>query len=194
MEYVVNFFNNREKALIIWGLIVLVLLLVKKDIRPTFLLLLKTLFVSKIATALLIMLAYVSLVVFAAYNVHVWDISLLKDTIMWVLGTAVIMFVNYDKAIKESHFFKKVLLDNVKLVVLLEFIINFYVYNLVVELLLVPVLFIVGALLAYSVPKRNISRSRTCCNSYWLSLAFSLLLMLAYRWLATSKILQQYIT
>src|SRR2546421_9768941 len=155
MEYIVNFFNNREKALIIWILIVLVLLLANKDIRPSFLSVLKALFATKIVIALLVMLAYISLVVFAAYTVHFWDLSLLKDTIMWVLGTAVIMFVNYDKAIKESHYFKKVLLDNVKLVILLEFIINFYVFNLVVELLLVPVLFAIAALLAISGTKKE---------------------------------------
>lgn len=101
------------------------------------------------------MLAYISLVVFAAYKLHVWDISLLKDTIVWVLGTALVMFINYDKAYQESKYFKKVLLDNVKLVVFLEFIINLYVFNLVVEFLLVPILFVVAALLAYSGSKKE---------------------------------------
>jgi hypothetical protein len=155
MENLINVFNNREKALIIWLLIALVCILISKNFRPPFLSLLKVLFATKIAIALLVMLAYISLVVFAAYTVLFWDISLLKDTIIWVLGTAVIMFVNYDKAIKESHYFKKVLQDNVKLVVLLEFIINFYVFNLVVELLLVPVLFVIAALLAYSGTKKE---------------------------------------
>jgi hypothetical protein len=155
MEYIINFFNNREKALIIWIVAVSVFLLINKNFRPSFLAVLKAFLARKIVTALLIMLAYISLIVFAAYELHVWDLSLLKDTIVWVLGTALVMFINYDKAYKEEKYFKDVLLDNVKLVVFLGFLINLYVFNLVVELLLVPVLFVVAALLVVSGTKKE---------------------------------------
>src|SRR5436190_6396194 len=122
MENFINIFNNREKALIIWLLIVLVCILASKNFRTPFLSVLKALFARKIVIALLIMLAYISLVVFAAYSVRFWDISLLKDTVMWGFGTACIMFFNYDKVNTENKYFKTMLLDSVKLVVVLEFI------------------------------------------------------------------------
>jgi hypothetical protein len=155
MENIINFFNNREKALIIWILIVFVCMLVYKNSRTPFLSMLKALFASKVTIGLLVMLAYISLVVFAAYKVHFWDISLLKDTIMWVVGTAFIMFFNYDKANTESHYFKKVLLDNVKFVVFLEFITNLYVFSFIAEFLLVPVLFVIAAMLVVSNTKKE---------------------------------------
>ncbi len=155
MESFINIFNNREKALIVWILIVLVCIVVSKSFRPPFLSVLKALFARKIAIAMFVMLAYISLVVFAAYKLHVWDISLLKDTIIWGLGTAFIMFMNYDKANTERKYFQKVLLDNVKLVVLLEFIINLYIFNFVVEFLLVPVLFVITAMLVVSGTKQE---------------------------------------
>lgn len=92
------------------------------------------------------MLAYISLVVFAAYSLHVWDSSLLKDTIIWVMGTAFVMLINIDKVNTEKKYFQKVLLDNIKLIGLLEFITNLYVFNFVVELLLVPVLFVLAGM------------------------------------------------
>ena len=155
MESLINIFNNREKALIVWILIVLVCIIVSKSLRPPFLTVLKALFARKIATAMLAMLVYISLVVFAAYKLHYWDISLLKDTIIWGLGTAFIMFMHYDKVNTERKYFKKVLLDNVKFVVLLEFIINLYVFNFVVEFLLVPVLFVITAMLVVSGTKQE---------------------------------------
>lgn len=135
MENFIHFFNNREKALIIWVLIVLVVLLIKKDIRPSFLALLKALLARKIVTVLLIMLVYIALVIFAAYSAHLWDISLLKDTILWVLGTAFIMFMNYDQTNKERKYFQKVVLDNVKLVALLAVADTKKEYKLVKNLL-----------------------------------------------------------
>jgi hypothetical protein len=155
METFINILNNREKALIIWVLIGLVCILVNKNIRKSFLSLLKALFARKIVIALFVMVSYISLAVFATYKLHVWDISLLKDTIIWGLGTAFIMFMNYDKANTERKYFRKVLLDNVKLVVLLEFIINLYVFNFVVEFLLVPILFVVIGMLGVSGTKKE---------------------------------------
>ena len=155
MDNLINVFNNREKALLIWLVIALVYVLISKNLRPPFFAVLKVLFARKIVTALLAMLAYISLIVFAAYTVHFWDISLLKDTIFWVLGTAFIMFMNTDKVTTEGKYFKKVLLDSVKLVVFLEFIINLYVFNLVVELLLVPVLVVITGMLVDSGTKKE---------------------------------------
>lgn len=179
MESLINIWNNREKALIVWILIVLVCIVVSKNLRPSFLSVLKALFARKIAPAMLVMLAYISLVVFAAYKLHYWDISLLKDTVIWGLGTAFIMFMHYDKVNTERKYFKKVLLDNVKLVVLLEFIINLYVFNFVVEFLLVPVLF--PQCLLFQVRNRNISRPRNYSNLFWLSMAFPSLFLLSSR-------------
>jgi hypothetical protein len=161
MDTILNFFNDREKALIIWLVLVVVFFLISKTFRPTLLSLLKILFSIKIATVLLIMLAYISLMVFAAYAAHLWDFSLLKDTIIWSVGTAGVMFFNYNKVNTEKKYFKKVLLDNVKLAVFLQFIINLYVFNLIVEIILVPVLFIVGALLAFSGTKKEYKPIKT---------------------------------
>src|SRR6266568_3750463 len=110
METILTVFTNRELALIIWILIALVCLLVSKSIRPSFLAVAKAFLARKIVTVLLMMLAYISLVVFAAYSLHLWDFSLLKDTIVWCLGTACVMFFNYDKVNTEKKYFKKVLL------------------------------------------------------------------------------------
>lgn len=155
MAFILNFFNNREKALIIWIVIGTVIVLANKAFRPSALAVLKAFFARKIVTVLLIMLTYIALVVFVAYRVHLWNVLLLKDTIVWVVGTAFIMFANYERVANESHFFKNVLLDNVKLAVFVQFIINWYVFNLVVELILVPILFFLAAMLAFASTKKE---------------------------------------
>ncbi|MBW2995406.1 hypothetical protein KY312_03560, partial [Candidatus Woesearchaeota archaeon] len=46
-------------------------------------------------------------------------------------------------ATEDERYFKNVILDNLKLIVLLEFIVNLYVFNLAVELILIPILVII---------------------------------------------------
>ena len=55
-----------------------------------------------------------------------------------VLGGAVVMFFNANKANSDDHYFRKLASDNLKLVSILEFITNAYTFGLLAELLLVP--------------------------------------------------------
>lgn len=93
------------------------------------------------------MVLYVSLIVSLFYKIHLWDISLLKDTILWFLGTAFIMFININKVTVENSYFKNILVDNLKLSVALEFITNLYVFNIFIELILVPIIFFTVAMI-----------------------------------------------
>ncbi len=63
METLINILNNREKALLIWLLLVLVCILVIKSFRTPLLLALKALFISKVGIGLAAMVVYISLVV-----------------------------------------------------------------------------------------------------------------------------------
>lgn len=68
---------------------------------------------------------------------------MIKDTILWFFGVAFVMLINSIKATEYERYFKNVILDNLKLIVLLEFITNLYVFNLAVELIFMPILFII---------------------------------------------------
>lgn len=156
-------FNNREIALIIWILIFLIWMLFKKnfwivfkkDLRVSLFNFLKILTSKKIIILIFSMLLYVFLIIFMLHKIGFWNVSMIKDTIFWTFGVAFIMLINSDKANKDEHFFRKILLDNIKLIIVLEFIINLYVFNLVVELILIPILFIVVMMSAFAETKKE---------------------------------------
>lgn len=155
MNFYIDTFNNREKAIIIWLLIFLVWALLQKNVRSSFLGVLKALFQKKILTALLAMLLYVGLVVFIFYKIQFWDVFLVKDTVFWVLGVAFILLMNASKPTQDEHYFRKILLDNLKLILMLEFIINFYTFNLWIELILMPLLFLIVGVGAVAESKKE---------------------------------------
>ena len=159
MWAILQTFNNREIAIMIWIVIFFIWVFLKKDVRRNvkkpLTSVLKLLFWGKIGTALLIMILNTVLVAFLLAKVHFWDVSLLKDTVFWFFGTGFIMFMNSNKIGSEKHYFKKALLDNLKFVVVLEFIINLYVFNIFVELLIVPAIFIIAAMISISKTKKE---------------------------------------
>ena len=72
-------------------------------------------------------------------KIHFWDIAALKNTLFWVFGTALIILFNSHETTKETHYFKKIIMANIKLIIVIEFIVNMYSFSFVTELILVPV-------------------------------------------------------
>lgn len=145
MNFYLDLFNNRERAIIIWVLVVLVGALFHKGFRTSIFRVLGILFQKKIAVVLAAMLLYVSLLVLLFYKMRLWDVFLIKDTTFWILGVAFVLLLNADRATRDENYFKKIVLDNLKLILVLEFIVNLYVFSLWVEIILMPLLFVIIA-------------------------------------------------
>lgn len=176
----INIFNDREKAIIIWLVVFFIWFLSKKDrrdsIKPIVISLLKQLFWGKVAVALLIMSLYISLLVFVAYLFHVWDFSLLKDTILWFIGGAFIMFLHSNKVTSEEHYFKGVLLESVKFTVVIEFVTNLYTLNLIGELILVPIATLLVAMLAFIEKKEQYAQVKKLLNGLYVIIGLGILI------------------
>ena len=144
--FYIDLFNTREKAVIIWLLIFLAGAFSKKDIRNSFFVFVKNLFQRKILAVIIALLLYTGLIVFIFSKVEIWEVSMIKDTIFWLVGTAFVLLMNADKATQDKGFFKKILIDILKLILVIAFIINLYTFSLWVELILVPIFFVIVAM------------------------------------------------
>lgn len=143
MQFFRDTFNNREIAIIIWCTLFLCWLFLKKDIRSSLASLLSFFFKNKIFVIFLVMTLYIIGIVTLLNRVNFWDLQLLKDTIIWYFGVAIVMFVNTNEVYQDENYFKKIIIDNIKLVLVLEFIINLYTFSLPVELIFVPLITII---------------------------------------------------
>jgi len=139
MDFFVDTFNNRELATFVWVLIVTVAFSFSSQTRSSFVIVIKTLFQKYVLMPFLLMFSYVSLQVFILYKAMLWDFSLLKDTIYWILGVALLQLVNINQASKNSLYFKSLVLWNLKLIIIIEFIVNLYAFNFLAEIFIFPI-------------------------------------------------------
>ncbi|MEK6286715.1 MAG: hypothetical protein AABO57_13325 [Acidobacteriota bacterium] len=135
---IIRILNNREIAVVIWLSLLFLWALSISSVRHSFFGILKAFFVKTIIVPLAIMLLYVLLMVLVFKRIGFWDTSALKDTILWTVG-AFATFLGLNKVVGDESFFRNAILDNLKLVLILEFIVNLYSFNLVLELVLVPI-------------------------------------------------------
>ena len=143
--------NNREWAIVFWFFTFIIFALSSskmKKVRESFKQLLKAFFVKAIISTLALMTIYIATVVFVLFKIGLWESNQLKNTIIWAISVGALSLFKINSIKENRHFFKNSVLDNLKLIAIVQFVVGVYTFGLFVELLIVPVLVILGAMLA----------------------------------------------
>lgn len=141
--------STREIALLCWLVILLVYLIFNKSIRPSFIRVIRAFFVKQLFVAFIVLILYTLGIIYIFHEIGLWDYTLTKDTCFWLFFSGLILFVNI-KQIEDANYFKRIILDNVKAFVVIEYLINFYTFSLILELILLPLFTFLIALQCYA--------------------------------------------
>lgn len=133
-----DLFNNREIATAIWLFAIFIFMLVKREIRESLFNVINAFFKIKILFSIFLMIVYTTGILIVLHHVRLWNTSLLKDSIVWFCFTGILMCFNLVTSKKEENLFRKIIISNIKIVIIIEFIINTYTFSLVVELFFIP--------------------------------------------------------
>lgn len=152
-----DIFNSREIATAVWLFIFFIFMLTKKDVRLSLFKVVECLFGFKMLLMILLLLLYMTAIIFILKSIGFWELYLLKDSIIWFVFTGFQIFINSTSFNRSDHFMTNYLTKNLKLDFALEYIVNIKSFPLVVELLLIPVLVIIGGLdaVANFEPEKN---------------------------------------
>ena len=143
-------FNNREIALIFYLVVFIIWTLTQKKIRESIFGVIKFLFVRQILISILLLVIYVSVIVYGLTLVDLWNSNLIKDTIYWTFGTGFILMMNSNDAIKKENYLTKIVKENIKVLMIVEFVVGLYVFGIVTELILMPIVIFLSILLGYT--------------------------------------------
>jgi hypothetical protein len=91
----------------------------------------------------------------------------LKDTVFYFLFSATVSMFKVNKISEDKHFFQEMLKDNLKLGILLEFLIGQYTFDLWVELLIVPVAVFLGGMQALTSTDAKYASVNKLINGIW---------------------------
>ncbi len=141
---VLDFFNNREKAILLWTVGLGVFAAIKSDgLGGSFLSVLGALASPKLLLLFGSAALYCATLLFLANAAELWHSTALRATVYWFLGSGVVLVGRATQArLGESITLRKLLRGALKLTILVEFLVNLYVFPFGVELVLVPVIFL----------------------------------------------------
>lgn len=149
MNYLFEVLDNREISILFWLIISFLFLIIYKETRKSVFQMIGIIISSQIGTVILLIFTYILSIVVILQKYGFWEVSLIKETIIWTFGFAIIAALSTNKKSKEAGYFRRILLDNFKLLVIVEFITNFYVFSLKYELILIPSIVFISLLTAY---------------------------------------------
>lgn len=140
MKNIFEIFNNREIATAIWICIISIVFLFKSEIRKSVVNLLKIFFYWKIQLFMFSLIIYSLIIISLLYLIKFWTFDFLKDSIIWFCFTGIVL--SFDTATKSKYksLFKKIIFDNIKVLIILEFIINTYTFSLIGEIIFLPII------------------------------------------------------
>ena len=149
---VVNSLSTREIAIIIMVIVFLIIIFSIKKTRNAVFDLLKIFFsAKKIIIPFIGMTLYISLILYLLSSIELFTNSLIKNAIFWFIVGALPLF--YKAAyIKEKYknFFRKNAIECFALSAIFSFLINFYTFNVIIELILISITIFIVLTLAVS--------------------------------------------
>lgn len=104
----------------------------------------------KILIPILSMVLWVTLICVLAARISLWNSDLLPSTIAWFLLTGFILFGRFERITKGEPFLGMTLLLSIGGAALIDFLLNFYVFPLWVELIMQPVLALLAVALGFA--------------------------------------------
>jgi hypothetical protein len=183
--------NAREKAIVLWFVALVVFAAIKSDgLGSSFLGVLRALASHK----LLLLFGAAAVysgglvffgnggLVFFGNEVGLWHTSATKATIYWFFGTAVILVGNATQVSPDDPaFIRRLLRGSLKLTILVEFLVNLYVLPMVVELLLVPLPFMLIGTQVVVEHEPNLAPARKVINGVLGAIGVAVTLYLGVR-------------
>jgi len=133
-------FNNREIAIGILLIALIIFAVTKQSIRKTIPGLIKSFFSKKILITIFLIAIYGSCIVLLLRIINYWNFNLLKDTVIWYCIPGFIMVVKYITSKGNNNLVRRIIIDNIEFLVIFEFVVNFYVFPILAEIFIIPLI------------------------------------------------------
>ena len=135
--------STREWATLIWGCIFMLYVLCHREIRKSLWNVIVIFSDKKLRILWEIILLYVLTITMVFCYLPIWENIYIKDIIIWFLFSGLIYCMNAVSSEADETYTKKMLKDNLKFTMILEFFMSTFTFNIWIELAIIPVITII---------------------------------------------------
>jgi hypothetical protein len=149
MRWTIPGLNTRETALLVWLAIFALFMATKPDVRRSVASVFKTLLGSVFLTVMIASAAaWATGAVLLLRWLGDWQLAMAKVAVAWFIGSALIAVFYTDSV--DSHYFRRLVVRNVAIAAIVEFVVNLHTFPLPIELVFVPLAALLVLVQAYA--------------------------------------------
>ena len=135
--------STREWATIIWVVLFFAFVLWNRKCRKEIRNVIKQFFAPKLRILWEIILLYVLIITVIFFYSPLWKNIYIKDILIWFFSSGFIICMNSVSNEADEKYIKNVLKDNLKMTIILEFIMSTFTFNIWIELAIIPIITII---------------------------------------------------
>lgn len=149
VQEVLNSLNTREFVILVYIFGIFLLTLLKKELRQSYRGILQSFFKPIILIVVITQILYISLLTLILKQLGIWDVVLLKDTLIWIIASFVLVGTQINE-IRGFSSIGRIIKQQFTIIILLEFIVQLFPFNIWIEVIIQPILFFLGIMIAVS--------------------------------------------
>ncbi len=159
-----SFLSTREWATIIWVIIFFLYVIMHKEMRKCLWKVVVIFFDEKLRILWEIILLYVLAITLVFYYSPVWQNIYIKDIVIWFLFSGLIYCANAVSNEADDKYISKVLKDNLKITIVLEFFMGTFTFNIWIELMIIPIITFISLMSVFSENKEEYKDVHKVCD------------------------------
>lgn len=137
--------STREFSILIWSIIIIAAIIIFGNSHKQILGVIKAFFARKLVYCYIVIGGYMFLMIQILNKTIFWETYLFKDFTIWLVGFAMVSFFNINKINTNSELLKR-FLKIFSTTIIIDFVINFFTFNLGWELIIIPVVSFIAIL------------------------------------------------
>ena len=174
-------FSNREISAAIWIFILLVFLATKKNIRLAIKNVLQSFLNLKILIPIFVFIICISILIYLFLLTPIWTVEILKNSIIWIIFSGLPNAFKIATINNAKQYWNELIIENIKLLVIIEFIISAYTFSLLVEIIVFPFIMFIALLNAYAQSVKELKKLKKATDILFSIVGIAILAYTIYR-------------
>lgn len=145
-----DIFNSREISIGIWFFILFIFIMSKAAVRDSLKIVVIAFLNKKILIPFLLMFLYSIVLLYLLQELSLFKSHQIKNFIFWFFSVGALTFFRMNEIAQDSYYFSNAIKDSLKLLIIFQFIVSFYTFDIWLELLFVPLVGFITVMLAFT--------------------------------------------
>lgn len=183
IDELISFFSNREWALIFWGIIVLIGILLSSKLRDDLQRCIKLFFAPKLCCIFAIGCIWAFVGIYLLYCMGLWEITILKDTIVYIVFSLTSLLGVGIKLNSKKELIP-IGLQNAKINSIIAFYINLFSFNFIIEFIGLPIIVLLALVQSYAEYSKEAEHKKVAsCLTITINTISTVCVIIALCWL-----------